>query len=306
MSDVLLNGKKIVITGLTGQVGNPVAQALAKDNEIIGLARFGNAEVKKALEENGITCVPFDLAEPDFADVPKDVDYVLNFAVSFDPDFDNTITTIVEGLGLLMSYCRNAKAVLHCSTTGVYQFKGHEPLKETDPLGDNHRVIMPSYSICKIAAESIARFAAKHWGIPTIIARLNVPYGNNGGWPYLHLEMILQDMPIVVHSDKPSTYNPIHEDDIIGTIPKLLEAASVPATIVNWGGKDQVNVEDWCNYIGELVGKKVEFDFTDQTLESVVIDTTRMKELVGETQADWKTCIKNMVKKWHPEIELKA
>ncbi len=304
MSDVLLKGKKILITGLTGQVGNPVAMAFTKDNDVWGLARFGNIDVKKKLEGNGITCVTFDLADPDFKDVPNDFDYVLNFAVSFDPNFDNTITTIVEGLGMLMSHCRNAKAFFHCSTTGVYQFKGHEPLKETDPLGDNHRVMMPAYSICKIAAEGMARFAAKQWNIPTIIARLNVPYGNNGGWPYIHLEMILQDQPIVVHTDKPSLYNPIHEDDIIGTIPKLLGAASVPATIVNWAGKEQVSVEDWSNYIGELVGKKVEFTYTDQTLESVVADTTKMEDLVGKTKTDWRECMKRLVKKWHPEIEL--
>ena len=167
-----------------------------------------------------------------------------------------------------------------------------------------NRVIMPSYSICKIAAEGMARFVAKEWNIPTIIARLNVPYGNSGGWPYFHMEMILQDQPIMVHTNKPSMYNPIHEDDIIGTIPGLLDAAGVPATIVNWAGKDRVSVEEWSNYIGELIGKKVEFTYTDQTLESVVVDTTKMESLVGPTKADWRKCFRQMVEKWHPELEL--
>jgi len=36
----MLKHKTIVITGLPGQVGKPVAEALARDNDVIGLARF--------------------------------------------------------------------------------------------------------------------------------------------------------------------------------------------------------------------------------------------------------------------------
>jgi nucleoside-diphosphate-sugar epimerase len=63
----------------------------------------------------------------------------------------------------------------------VYQLDGHKPRKETDALGDNHHTILPIYSITKIGAEAMARFAARQWNIPTTIARLSVPYGNNGG-----------------------------------------------------------------------------------------------------------------------------
>ena len=78
-------------------------------------------------------------------------------------------------------------------------------------------------------------------------------------------------------------YNPIHSDDIIATIPALLEAASVPATVVNWGGDDPVSIEDWCTYLGELTGLEPKFEPTDQTIESVSVDLTRMHELVGPT-----------------------
>ncbi len=306
MNDVLLKDKKILITGLTGQVAGPAAMAFSKENDVWGAARFSNPVIKEKLEASGINCVKVDLAEGDFKELPDDVDYVLNFAVSYDPDFDKAIKTIVEGLGLLMGHCRNAKAFLHCSTTGVYQFKGHEPIKETDPLGDNHKNMFPTYSISKIAAEGMARFAARQWNIPTIIARLNVPYGSSGGWPAMHLEMILQDQPIQVHTNKPSLYNPIHEDDIIRTIPKLLEHAAVPATIVNWAGKDQVSIEEWCGYIGELTGRQPRFEYTDQTLESVCVDTDKMKQLIGETQVDWQDGFKRMIRDLHPEIELKT
>jgi UDP-glucuronate 4-epimerase len=301
----LLKGKKILLTGLTGQVTYPVAVALAKESDVWGIARFSDPAKKERLESEGITCVAVDLAEGDFSEVPNDFDYVLNFAVTFDPSFDVVFSTIVEGLGLLMSHCRNAKAFLHCSTTGVYQFKDHEELKETDPLGDNHQVFIPTYSISKAAAEGIARFGAREWNLPTVIARLSVPYGNNGGWPAMHFDLMLAGQPVPVHINKPSEYTPIHEDDIIRTIPKLLEVASVPATIVNWGGKDRVSIEQWCEYMGKLTGHEPEFNYTDLTLESVIPDLTKMHGLIGKTQVDWRDGIRRMLEARHPEIPLK-
>jgi len=306
MGKTLLNGKKVLMTGLTGQVAYPVAMALSKDCEVWGIARYSNLEIKNKLEAAGITCINADLAKADFSKLPKDFDYVLNFAVSFDSSFDVVITTIVEGLGLLMSHCRDAKAFFHCSTTGVYQFNGHQPLKETDMLGDNHRFLIPTYSISKIAAEGIARYGARQWNLPTVIARLNVPYGNNGGWPSFHLEMMIAGQPIPVHTHKPSTFNPIHEDDIIRTIPKLLEVAGVPATIVNWAGNDQVSIEQWCAYMGTLTGLEPKFHYTDETIESVIGDTTKMHQLIGKTQVGWQDGLRRMIEARHPELLAKT
>ena len=45
---------------------------------------------------------------------------------------------------------------------------------------------METYSIAKIAAEAVARYGARRFELPTTIARLTVPYGDNGGWPAIH------------------------------------------------------------------------------------------------------------------------
>lgn len=97
-------------------------------------------------------------------------------------------------------------------------------------------------------------------GLPTTIARLNVPYGDNGGWPFYHMEMMLSGIPIPVPPGEPARYNPIHEDDIIATIPKLLDVASVPATTVNWCGDQTVSLQEWCGYLGSLVGREPVFE----------------------------------------------
>ena len=169
------SGQKILVTGPTGQVGFVVAQALAKqDNEVWGVARFSDAEKKKVLEAAGVKCVSADLEKGDFSSIPKDFDYVVHLGVfrAAGDDFDLDFRNNAEGTGLLMSHCRAAKGFLACSTTGVYQAAGHSLLKETSELGDNHRSMMTTYSITKIATEAVVRYAAREFNLPTIITRL--------------------------------------------------------------------------------------------------------------------------------------
>ena len=169
---VELRGKRILITGPASQVGFPSARELARTSEVIGVARFGDPRARTRLEAVGVSCVAADLASDALQGVPADVDYVLHFAVvkSRALDFEYDLAANAEGIGRLMARCRRAKAFLVCSTTGVYADAGREPRKEGDPLGDNHRVMLPTYSISKIAAEAVARFAAREFGLPTVVA----------------------------------------------------------------------------------------------------------------------------------------
>lgn len=303
-----LKNEKILITGPTSQVGWPVVRALAGDNTVFGLARLSAAADRARLEALGVRCLPADMATDSFASVPDDFTYVLDFAVvkSGDANFDHDLAANAEGLGRLMSRCRKAKAWLHCSSGGVYAPAGHVALKETDPLGDNHRSLLPTYSICKIAAETVARFACREWNIPTTIARLSVPYGDNGGWPAMHVEAMLAGGAVIVHPDQPNVYNPIHEDDYIAQIPRLLEIASVPATVLNWGGSEAVSIEEWCGYAGELIGVEPQFLTTDRAFGSIQLDMTRMHELVGRTRVPWRDGIRRMIETRHPDVKLRT
>ncbi len=299
-----LSGRKILITGPTGQVAEPVTRALAGGNEVWGVARFSDPDARARLEAAGVNCVSLDLAAGDFAALPDDFQHVLNFAVvrGGDADWDRDLAANAEATGLLMSHCRKAESFFHCSSTAVYEHQGpSHPLRETDPLGDNHRAMMPTYSICKIAAEAVARLGARQWTLPTTIARLNVPYGDNGGWPAWHLEFMLHGHPVALHPEQPNRFNPIHEDDIIGQLPRLLEIASVPATIVNWAGAP-TSIEDWCAYLGELTGLEPKFVVTDKTIGSVTTDNTKMHELVGEAKVGWRDGLRRMVAARHPEL----
>lgn len=283
------------MAGASGSVGEPVAKALATSNDVFGLARFSNPKARTRLETAGVHCVAVDLASGQFDTLPDDVDYVVNFAVAQSTDWNADIAANAEAIGLLMQRYASASAFLHCSSTAVYRHNGPTPHREDDRLGDNHRDLMETYSITKIASEAVVRTMARTEGLPTTIARLNVPYGNRVGFPYFHLAVIRSGGAIDVHPERPNVFAPIHIDDIVAMIPGLLAAATVPATIVNWGGDQVVSLEEWCNYIGELTGEAVAFVDNPATVGSVVPDLTRMHELVGHTTVDWRDGIRAMV-----------
>ena len=295
--------KKILVTGLTGSVAFPVAKRLAEEgNDVSGLARYTAKGSRQRVEAAGIHPVQADLIDADFSQVPDDFDYVLNFAVLHAPDFESALAANAEGAGLLMAHCRKASAFLHCSSTAVYQPDGHRAYKETDPLGDNHRSAgMTTYSISKIAAEAVVRTTSRLLNVPTTIARLNVPYGDTWGWPRMHLDWMAAGSDIYVHSDAPSVYNPIHEDDIVASIPKLLEIASVPPTVVNWGGSEAVSIEEWCTYMAEMTGLEPNFVPTEMTVPSVSVDLTLMRSLVGEPKVGWRDGLRRLAGASYPD-----
>jgi len=304
MPPVTLRDKTIVVTGVTGQVAEPVAVALAGENQVVGAARFKDEAARRRLEEAGVRCVPIDLLTGDVAGLPADADYVINFAVSKSNDWERDLRANSGGLAWLMEHHQKAAAFVHCSTTGVYKPLGHHVFAEEDELGDNHGVwpFLRTYSICKIAAEATARWAADRFALPTTVARLSVPYGDRGGWPAIHLEMMINGSEIPVHVDAPSVYHPLHQDDIIAMIPGLLGAATTPATTVNWGGDDAVSIEEWCGYVSELTGVPAKFAPTADTIDSVQIDLTRLHELVGTATVGWKDGFRRMVAARHPEL----
>lgn len=302
-----IEGSRLLITGATGQFAKPLVAALAGKAHVFAAARYGKEADREEMLALGAHPVKIDLSDPaSLSAIPEDIDYVVNAAVSKQGDFAKDLAENAEGVGFLIARCRKAKAFVHISTTGVYQYEGHSPRAEDAPLGDNHRSMFPTYSIAKIAAEVVCRFAAKTYGVPTTIARLSVPYGDNGGWPFYHLLAMRAGAPITIHPERPNYYNPLHVDDYVEKIPYLLGAATPEVTLTNFGGSQKVSVEEWCAYLGELTGLVPQFEESASAFGSLAIDTTNMHRLIGETQVDWRDGLRRMVAALAPELLVDA
>src|SRR5262249_41026027 len=113
-----MKGEKILVTGPAGQIAFPVCAHLARDNEVWGIARFGDPESRKRVEALGVATRVVDLGTGEFGDLPDDFTYVLHLATfqGQSLDYDYALRTNAEGTGLLLHHCRKAKAALVMST----------------------------------------------------------------------------------------------------------------------------------------------------------------------------------------------
>lgn len=298
----MLSGEKILITGPAGQIAFPLTEHLAKDNEVWGIARFGNPDERARVEALGVTTRKVDLGAGEYGDLPDDFTYVLHLATFQGPglDYDHALRVNAEGTGLLLQHCRRAKAALVMSTASV--LKPHEDphhvYTEAAALGDVNSTHAPTYSISKIAEEAVARYCARAFDLPVVIARMNASYGSygNGGLPGLHLAALRAGGPVVTRWD-PCMYSPIHQDDINTQTAALLDAASTPATVVNWGGDEPVSVQEWTAYMGELTGldARVEVRAIPGTLRGQILDNTLRKSITGPCAVDWRTGVRRVV-----------
>ena len=213
----MLRDEKILITGPAGQIAFPIAEFLSKENEVWGIARFGDQQSRDRVEAVGVTTRQCDIGTGDFSGLPTDFTYLLHLAAYQGPetDYDYAITVNAEGAGFLMHHCRKAKAALVMSTSSVYR-PDDDPMHtflETDPIGGGTSPWAPTYAVSKVAQEAVVRQNARSLGLPTVIPRMNASYGPNGGLPALNLDALLAGSPIVARAD-PCPYSPIYQDDI--------------------------------------------------------------------------------------------
>jgi UDP-glucuronate 4-epimerase len=295
-----IEGAKILVTGASGKVALPILRSLATGNIVHGLARMRTSESEELVRSAGAAPLAFDLASDSFDDLDEDYDVVLHFAVrrSPDDDFERELAVGAEATGMLMHHCCLRGRFLHCSSTAVYRPPGDHAVRETDPLGDHHGSQLPTYSIGKIAAEAVARSFARSLGIPTVIVRLAVPYGPGWGWPTSHLAAIADGRPITLNPDDPMWFNPIHESDLVAQLPSLVASASVPATIVNWGGDEPVHLQEWCELMGASVGFEPVFEQSERAFRGARVDGTRRREITGPTEVSWRDGFNEMIAVW--------
>jgi UDP-glucuronate 4-epimerase len=302
MTSGMLEAEKILITGTTGKIAFPIARALAANNEVWGAARLRDPADRERLAHAGIRPVALDMSTNDFSGLPSDFSYAFHAAVDVGAGgWTRCVETNAQNSGQLLYHCRAAKGFVFCSTGSVYGYQGRRPLRETDPPGVPLRA---TYSFSKIAGEAVCTWIANHHRIPLTIIRICSTYGPEGGAPADRLEMMLAHKPIRLYPDKPNNYNPIYEDDYVELGIRAMEVAATPPVVVNWAGSQTVSVEDYCAYMGELVGVEPVFEYTPDAHTPLWPDVTYMHDVLGRTKVPWREGFRRMIAARHPEITL--
>jgi nucleoside-diphosphate-sugar epimerase len=295
----MVAGRKILVTGATGTIARPVAEDLARHNEVWVPARFSDPASREQLEALGVHTCAWDMAG-DNSGLPDDFDHVLHSAFYFGPsleDHDRAIALNAEAPALLMQHCRKARSFVHVSTFCCYrrQEPGHF-YSETDPLGTSVS-FSASYPMSKIAGEGAVRAAARMLGLPTTIARMNIGHshvGGTGGLPISFYEAMAAGQPIPLPAGPDELCSPIGAHDMARLAHGLFEIASVPATVVNWAGDEAVTTRELCEFIAELAGVTATFVESPVWYDFYPSDNAKRQRLIGKCETGWKDGIRDL------------
>jgi nucleoside-diphosphate-sugar epimerase len=279
MGEHMISGEKILVTGVTGGVARPIAEYLARNNEVWGAARFldkndparSGREIRvcdlagrDAIEAAGIRTCQIDLSSGDLTGLPDDFTYVIHGAFARIPNcpeqFEIAFRTNADGPGFIWQHCRKARAALLISAGTIYapnEDTWHR-YTETDPLGGAKAHWSPASPASKIMTESVVGFCARAFNVPTTIARLFMPWGHPNLGPSLDIERIRSGEEIMlVNGPQPQTL--IHIDDICDQLEAMLGSAGVPPLVTNWAGDDEVSSRDWCEIAARKLGIEARF-----------------------------------------------
>jgi UDP-glucuronate 4-epimerase len=299
----MLKDHKVLVTGLTGNLGGSVAKMLSENNDIWGYARFSREGQLDYWRENGVNCVVGDWKNGAFDGLPNDFDYVINSGANTQPvTIEDGMRDNCDGTALFMAHCRNAKAFLHVSSGGIYANSAdpnvwitEDGLVGADQTGGSAG--LGHYLGSKLASEGAVRAMCVHLGLPTIICRLGVQYGqfSMGGMPGLFLRMILEDQVIPLPSRQHNMHMLISDDDVVRFLEPTLKAATIPATTINCAGDEAVSTVELLEYMGKLAGKTPRYAFSDQVnYPCLKLDPTRRKAMTGPCQVDWRDGVARM------------
>lgn len=293
---------KILITGATGNLGRALARSLSAHHDVWGLARFSDPNARAGLEAAGVHCVARDLTDGTEG-LPADFDSVFHAAslipMATERDMARTFAINTQATAELMAHCRHASTFVFCSTAGVYRHQPR-PLVEEDDYGTD----VPGYAMSKIAAEQLVMYLSRSLNIPALILRIGALYGPQGGTggATAPIDRMVQGKEIWVNRTEPRGVSLIWEDDAVRLAARALEAGRVPPLVLNFAGSEQVPVEEYCSFAGELLGMRPRFRYTDQTYPANPLDTSRMEAVLGGCKTSWRQGMEAMLRHRYPEL----
>jgi UDP-glucuronate 4-epimerase len=289
----MLSGEKILITGVTGKAVLPIAVALARTNEVWGMARFSDPGRRAQVEALGITPFAADIGSGQFDGLPTNFTRLGHFAwmrAGLD-QLQEAIRVNAEGCGLIMQHCQSAKSALVVSSQGIYT-PHDDPFyayKESDSVGRGATPYAATSPATKLGMEAIARFCARAFNLPTTIARLNTVVGVPGAYYSQMIKAVLAGDEVVVPWD-PNPHAPIHTLDMQAQVHSLLEAATVPATITNWGGDEVVVTQEVLAHLKELSGveARIKVRFVEGAPKGNNNDNTVRRAITGPCKVKFR------------------
>jgi nucleoside-diphosphate-sugar epimerase len=152
-----------------------------------------------------------------------------------------------------------AKQFINISSGGVYGYRNDHHFLETDPVSP-----IGLYGETKWMAEQLVNMYQHHFGLNTLNIRLFFPYGvayNNGVIHHL-VNSIKNGEPISIHCDGKPQINPIHIDDVVQAIAKMISMPEIVGTY-NLAGKECLSIAELTQQLSHVIGNNAKIISTN-------------------------------------------
>lgn len=286
-----LANKRVLVTGASGVVAFPVAAELARDNEVIAVARYSDPRQKQLMEATGATALAFDLASDDLSPLPDAVDVVINYAV-LPPTHKDAYDVNAGATGRLARRYRDCAAFVHGSTGSLYEYQGERPLREDDPYGLHSSA--ENYAASKIAAEYLLKHLSVDYQLPVTIVRIFSFYGPRGGGVTQRIDQVARGEPVSVYPGVRNVHTPLYESDYVEKTIACAGIAKVGCEIINVGGSEAVTTQEYCRIAGEMLGREPVF-VENSKAWPIWADTTKMQALLGPAKVPIREGIRRVI-----------
>jgi len=269
---------RVLVTGATGFIGSKLVPELAREHEIVAVARPGST----TLWGDEVEWVEQDLAEPLRRDAfPSRVDAVIHLAQSrlykqFPDGAGDVFEINVHSTFRLLEYAREAGAsrFMFASTGGVYG-SSDKAVSETDRLNP-----LNFYLSSKYGAESLV--TSYDGLLKTVIFRFFFVYGpaqTQMMMPTL-LGRVLRGETIVVEGDPGLRMNPIYVHDATRVFEPALRLDQ--SDLFNVAGAEAVTLTELVELMADVSGRNAHIEHAPAAHPGDLVgDNTKMKTVLG-------------------------
>lgn len=252
----------VLILGVGGKMGPSLARMVERalriagvQRRVIGVSRFSQAGLEKALQQDGIETIRGDLLDEGFVDsLPDAANVVFMTGQKFGTAADASATWAMN-VYVPTLVCRRyaTSRILAFSTGNVYPFVatncgGSVETDSPQPVGE--------YGMSALGRERMFEFFSRRQQMPVTIVRLNYAVEMRYGILVDLAQLVLAGEPI----DLTMGYaNVIWQGDANALALAALADAASPPFVVNVAGPELLDVRAACEALGRLLEKPPQF-----------------------------------------------
>ncbi|MFQ5769330.1 MAG: NAD-dependent epimerase/dehydratase family protein [bacterium] len=284
----MLKNKKILIFGVSGRVGKDLAIILLKENEVHGVARFTQKELRQELETLGVKTIPMDVAEDDLKKLPTNFDYIFNeiaFMHGAEEDPGRAYKTNAYFVARLMERFKKAQGIIHASTGNVYGLPGKVVTEESPeaPVG--------TYGLSRFVGEQMVKYFSVKYKTPAVILRYF--YGNDERYGVIYKlgNLLLEGKEIPAYFG--SQINCIAHSDLVEFTARAAIHCSIPPITMNITSTHPFEVKDLVIGLAKVLEvENVKFQESEERERMTLAAYTPIQtKLLGQP----KVCINEMI-----------